>query len=178
MSNTNSNEWNFFQLEPHSIGHDWAKGSGSHQMRNLDMRMSNFGDLRYGTRRSDDYTDINYGFEAKATMEGADAFGIHDLRGTMRGYDAEFNPNPYLWGETVKLTRDEQFVRMGMSMGGKDYLMNRNTPNTQIDQPGFDVSDTQASRGPWVSGKNYPTEGWRSFGGKYDYQRPYDGTLR
>ncbi len=169
-------EWSFFQLDPVSIGHDWAKGSASHQMRNLDMKMSNFGMLNYGARRSDDYSRTVADFAAKSTMEGADAFGIHDLRGSGQ-YCAERDRNPHVWGSTVKYIRDDQFTRMGMSMGGKNALTNYDTPNAQIDQPGFDVSDIQESHGPWVSGKNYPSEGWRSFGGKYD-RGVYDGILR
>lgn len=171
------NEWSFFQIEPHTIGDDWAAGDYKNQLRSVDMKMSNFGALRFGTRSSDDYTDVANSFKAKGIMEGSDAFGIHDLRGS-GGYEAEKNMNPYVWDSSVKRIRDEQFTRMGMSMGGDDALMGRDTPNHQVDEPMHDVMDTNASLGPWTSGKNYPTEGWRSFGGKYDFERAYDGTLR
>lgn len=170
-------EWNFFQIEPHTIGDDWAAGAYGHQLRSLDMKMSNFGSLNFGTRRSDDYTRVVYGFKEKGIMEGADAFGIHDLRGSGQ-YEGERDRNPYVWGGTVKKIRDDQFVRMGMSMGGKDELMGRDTPNHQVDEPSMDVMDTKESHGPWIAGKNYPTEGWKSFGRKYDGYRAYDGTLR
>jgi hypothetical protein len=170
-------EWSFFQIEPHTIGDDWAVGDSAQQLRAPDVKMSNFGALRFGTRRTDDYTNINGGFKAQGILEGADAFGIHDLRGAGQ-YEGEKNMNPYVWGSTVKKVRDEQFTRMGMSMGGNDVLMSRDTPNAQIDPPKFDESDNEESLGSWVAGKNYPTEGWRSFGGKYDYERAYDGTLR
>jgi hypothetical protein len=53
-----------------------------------------------------------------------------------------------------------------------------------IDKPKFDVMDTkEVSADAYmatVSGvdvyKNYPSEGWRSFGGKYDFL-PYTGVL-
>lgn len=171
-------EWSFFQIQPEAIGHSWATGSASHQMRNLDMKMSNFGALKYGTRMDSDYTRINFGFKAKGILEGADAFGIHDLRGSGE-YRPERDRNPYVWGSTVKKIRDDQFVRMGMSMGGKDYLVSRHTNNHQVDEPMHDVMDRKrTSASGMVSGKNYPGEGWRSFGRKYDKPVQYDGTLR
>jgi hypothetical protein len=51
-----------------------------------------------------------------------------------------------------------------------------------IDKPKFDVMDTDevTAEGIMADGesvyKNYPSEGWRSFGGKYDYL-PYTGVL-
>jgi len=173
----NMSEWSFFQIEPSGVGDDWAVGSGGMQLRYPDMKMSNFGALNYGARMSSDYTRTALDFKGKSGFEGADAFGIHDLRGSGQ-YEGEADHNPFVWGSTVKKTRDDQFTRMGMSMGGDDPLMGRDTPNAQINVPGFDVSDTMESHGPWTAGANYPTEGWRSFGGKYDYYRAYDGTLR
>lgn len=172
-----SNEWSFFQIEPRTVDDDWAAGEYSHQMREFDVKMSNFGAMKFGTRRSDDYTEVAYGFKQKGIMEGAAAFGLHDLRAS-GDYEAERERNPYVWGSTVKKVRNDQFVRMGMSMGGENVLTGYDTPNHQVDEPSEDVMDTKASHGPWVSGKNYPTEGWRSFGGKYDFHVAYDGTLR
>lgn len=165
-------EWSFFQIEPGTIGDGWAKGDAGHQLRHPGIKMSNFGALRYGDRSSTDYTQILYGFPAKATMEGSDKFGLHDLV-----QDGEKNENPYVWGSTVKTVRDDQFIRMGMSMGGLDQLGLNTAPNAQITEPKFDVMDTDVVQSGMVSGKNYPTEGWRSFGGKYD-RGTYDGTLR
>jgi len=170
-------QWDFFQIEPHTIGDDWAVGSRK-GMRPTDMKLSNFGSLFYGARMSTDYTRTTLEFSEKSLMEGADAQGVHSLRGMPRGFEAEFNPNPHVLNSSVKMVRDDQFVRMGMSMGGDDALGLHDAPNAQIDQPKFDEMDTKVSRGPWTAGVNYPTEGWRSFGGKYDYHRAYDGTLR
>jgi hypothetical protein len=78
-------------------------------------------------------------------------------------------------GSTVKYTRDDQFIRMGMS---------RNTGTTaaatEIDQPMFDVMDEKERTAAGINAttnktiKNWPSEGWRSFGGKYDFM-PYSG---
>jgi len=175
-------EWSFFQIEPHTIGDDWAVGSRK-GMRNPDMKISNFGSLFYGSRMSTDYTRTVLDFEDKSEMEGADKMGVHDLRGAGR-YDAERDQNPYVLNSSVKTVRDDQFVRMGMSMGGTDALGLNNPTNAQIEQPKFDVMDTNVMVPTTVSGlsdyatDNYPTEGWRSFGGKYDFHYVYDGTLR
>ena len=80
------------------------------------------------------------------------------------------NHNPYLWGSTVKLTRDDQFVRMTMSKES----------GAEFDPPKFDVMDTKERTAEGMAAtsntaiKNWPSEGWRSFGGKYDFL-PYQG---
>lgn len=163
MVDSTQSHWNFFQFDPTQLGSDWAVGDGAQQRRSPHMKMSNFGALNYGGRFSFDYTRTDFEFEEKDEMQGADKFGMHSLT-----QDAEKNENPLVAGSTVKYTRDDQFIRTGMSRGGTH----------EADAPGYDVSDTNVSRGPWTAGVNYPTEGWRSFGGKYDYSRPYDGTLR
>ncbi len=90
---------------------------------------------------------------------------------------AERNENPYVAGSTVKRFRDDQFFRTlmehpsfvtGMELLG-DY--SSATP-AYIDLPKFDVMDTNVVNGSMTYGKNYPTEGWRSYGGKYDFVRP------
>lgn len=162
-----SNEWEFFQIEPNTVGSDWAVGAGAQQNRSPNTKMSNFGALNYGGRFSFDYTRTDFEFEEKGELEGADRMGMHSLT-----QDAEKNENPLVVNSTVKYERDDQFTRLGMSIGG------RGTGDTDPDAPGFDVSDTNVSRGPWTAGKKYPTEGWYSFGQKYDKHRAYDGTLR
>lgn len=172
MVDTSQSEHNFFQFDPVQLGSDWATGDSPQQSRAPKMKMSNFGALNFGGRFSFDYTRTDFEFEEKGEMEGADAMGIHELT-----QDAELNDNPLVAGSTVKYVRDDQFTRMGMSMGGSDALGLNDAPNAQIDQPKFDEMDSKVSLGPWTSGINYPTEGWRSFGGKYDFHTPYDGTL-
>jgi hypothetical protein len=151
-------EDNFYQID--HTGVDSSTLGVSIWTRDLDMRMSNFGALFYGDRNSDDYTRTLLDFESKDELveEGA--------KRSSWNY-AERDENPYIWGSTVKKTRDDQFIRMGM------YKDN----DADIDYPKFDVSDTNlVDAANMVSGKNYPSEGWRSFGGKYDFL-PYSGGI-
>ena len=131
--------------------------------RPLDMKVSKFGSLSVGAAMSEDYTRINLGFKAKD--ESAD---INLIKPEWQF--AERNENPLVAGSTIKYTRDDQFIRMGMS---KDS-------GAQIDQPGFDVMDTNVITAEGMVAfsnatlKNWPTEGFRTFGGKYDFL-PYQG---
>jgi hypothetical protein len=155
MSDSTQNEYNFFQFDPLNLGDDWAKGAGAQQMRNPDMKMSNFGALNYGTRRSTDYTRVAAGFEAKDDL----------MNPVIPSFlqEAERDENPFVLGSSIKRVRDDKFTRMGMGSN---------------DQPKFDVMDTNEVHSGMTSGKNWPSEGWHSFGRKYDGYAEYDGTLR
>lgn len=131
--------------------------------RSVNMVLSNFGAMNVGNRNSSDYTKTELTFKAKD--ESFDWSKVVPV-----WQEAERNLNPLLWGSTVKYTRDDQFIRMGMT---KDS-------GASIDLPKFDVSDSRQStaEGIMATGgyalKNWPSEGWRSFGGKYDFL-PYAG---
>lgn len=139
--------------------------------RPADMKMSNFGALNTGARLSSDYTRTNtMAFKAKGESEDwnvitADTGVNVSLRGV------SINENPNVWGSSVKFVRDDQFIRMTMS---------NDNEGASIDPPKFDVMDTNersltAAQGISQSFKNWPTEGWRSFGGKYDFEEAYVG---
>ena len=69
------------------------------------------------------------------------------------------NENPLVWGSTVKYIRDDKFIRMAMGPVGTH---------------GADVNDKNASS---ANADYYlPLEGWRSFGGKLDAERAYQGS--
>jgi hypothetical protein len=93
----------------------------------------------------------------------------------VRLFGVTVNHNPYLWLNSIKLTRDDQFIRMTMS---KDT--GTSTAATQVDVPMFDVMDEKERTAVGILAtsnytmKNWPSEGWRSFGGKYDFL-PYQG---
>lgn len=134
--------------------------------RHLDMKLSNFGALAVGAVMSTDYTRINLGFMAKDDSSDWSAI-------VPEWQFAERNENPLVVGSTVKYTRDDQFIRMGMST----------IAGAQIDEPGFDVMDTDVvtaegmvafTTDPAGVTLNWPTEGFRTFGGKYDFL-PYVG---
>ena len=160
------NEWEFFQI-PH-VGVDSATKGNPVQTRDLNMRLSNFGALWVadGVGRSDvDYTKVKYGFEQKGIMEGAAEFGLHDLV-----QDAEKNENPLVWDSTVKYTRNDEMFKMGMDTDDTGSK----SKSYGVALPKFDVMDTKFVQSGMTALKNWPSEGWRSFGGKYDFL-PYSG---
>jgi len=129
--------------------------------------MSNFGSLNVGLRNSDDYTKTVLSFKAKDES--------FDWSAVVPPWQfAERNENPHVAGSSVKFVRDDQFIRMGMS---KDS-------GASIDVPKFDVMDTNQSTAEGINLstnanlKNWPAEGWRSFGGKYDFLPYSGGTLK
>lgn len=145
--------------------------------RSVDMKMSNFGSMEVGNRLTSDYTRTNtMAFKAKGESEDinvlAEDTGIGQNVG-LRGVSV--NHNPMLWGSSVKFTRDDQFIRMTMS---KDT--GSSTEATSVDVPMFDVMDERERTAAGIiatsnyTAKNWPSEGWRSLGGKYDFL-PYQG---
>lgn len=162
-------EWEFFQI-PH-VGLNEANSptvGNPVKTRDFNMRMSNFGALWIADavgRSTVDYTKVKYGFDGKGAMEGAAEFGLHNLV-----QDAEKNENPLVAGSTVKYTRNDEMFKMGMSSddtGTKSI-------SYAVSFPKKDVMDTKLVQSGMTSGKNWPSEGWRSFGGKYDFL-PYSG---
>lgn len=147
--------------------------------RPFNMKIANFGALDVSARLSSDYTRTNTmifmnkdnSLAWDVLTENAGIGMNVGVRGTTVVH------NPLLWGSTVKYTRDDQFIRMTMSKDtGTSSLA------TQIDPPRFDVMDEKevqvaallATSNSHI--KNWPSEGWRSFGGKYDFL-PYDGGI-
>jgi hypothetical protein len=143
------------------------------------MKMSNFGALDVGNRLAADYTRTDtMAFKAKGESEDVNVITEDTGMGqNVRLFGVTVNHNPYIWGDSIKLTRDDQFFRMTMSRN-----TGTTTAATEIDPPKFDVMDTKertaegmaladAAADPTL---NWPSEGWRSFGGKYDFL-PYQG---
>lgn len=155
MSDTTQSERNFFQFDPGQLGSDWA-GAGQ-KIRPFGARVSNWGATDFGARNSEDYTKMSYAFKAKADFENPTVPSFIQ--------DAESNKNPFVAGSSVKRTRDDEFTVMGLG----------SRRNIDAEAPKMDVSDTNLIRSGMVAGKNYPTEGWRSFGGKYDFSVAYQG---
>lgn len=136
--------------------------TGDKIRRSVSMKMSNFGASKVGDMMSSDYTRIVLSFANKDnSSDWSSIVPVWQF--------AEKNENPLLVGETLKYTRDDQFIRMGMS---KDS-------GASIDLPGFDVMDTNLVDAEAMVAfddaylMNWPTEGFRTFGGKYDF--PYEG---
>lgn len=150
--------------------------------RPLSMKLSNFGALMVGARMgtSTDYTRVNLGFKAKGESEDLNVITEDTGIGqNVRLFGITINHNPLLSGSSVKYTRDDQFIRM---------TMDRNTGTTSaavaVDPPKFDVMDTKLATATGINSssnagiKNWPSEGWRSFGGKYDFLPYAGGTLK
>ncbi len=146
-----SNEYDNFAVDPSTIGQDWKGGI---EMRPLSNRMSNFGALDQGNRRSDDYT--------RTTFENAHEENPKAVVGAGFGTDSGFyDYNPYVWGSTVKKVLDDKLFKMGE--GGISVFH-------------VDVSDRkEVSASGMLQYKNYPSEGWSSFGRKYDKHRTWQG---
>jgi hypothetical protein len=145
--------------------------------RPSDMRMSNFGALDVGNRLGGDYTRTDtMAFKAKGDSEDINVLAEDTgLGANVAGRGITVTHNPLVWGSTVKYVRDDQFIRMTMSKDtGTSSLA------TEIDPPSFDVMDTKERTAEGMALttntaiKNWPSEGWRSFGGKYDFL-PYVG---
>jgi len=135
--------------------------------RSSDMKLSNFGAGNVGGRMTSDYTRTLLSFKSKDELSD---INVITADGGIDSRDTTVNYNPLVAGSTVKYTRDDQFIRMIMS---KDN-------GAQIEPPKFDVMDSKESTAEGIAAatystiKNWPAEGWRTFGGKYDFL-PYTG---
>lgn len=182
--------FDFFQIphtgveEPELKG-DYVRADGTYGKttvrRPVAMKMSYFGSLDVSNRLSWDYTRTNT-MSFKAKGESEDINVITEDTGIGQNvslFGVTVNHNPLLWGNSIKYTRDDQFIRMTMS---KDT--GSSSEATQVDPPKFDVMDTKERTAESINAtsyatmKNWPSEGWRSFGGKYDFLPYMGGTLK
>lgn len=141
--------------------------------RAKDMKVSRFGDLNVGARMSEDVTRVGLGFKDKGESE--DWARITEDTGVGQNVSLKsvtVNHNPNVAGSSIKFVRDDQFIRMGMSRN-----TGSSTAATDVDLPKFDVMDPDTTKAEGIIAatnyaiKNWPSEGWRSFGGKYDFAR-------
>jgi len=149
-----SNEYDFFQIDPGSIGSDWVGGNQAREMRPPNAVISNYEAKKYGTARSDDYTRVVFDNAHEENPQKQVGVGF----GTDMGW---YNYNPFVLLSTIIRTLDDKMTRIGM--GNIDVMHNDVSDQNEVDASGM------------VSGKNYPSEGWSSFGGKYDAEAPYQG---
>ncbi len=185
------NEWNGWQIPHTGVA---ANAENEHVRtedyipirRKSDMRISNFGSLMVDARMGQ---DMDYTRTVLTYITKDDLSNWHQItedpglghNSGLRGTTIE--QNPYIWGSTVKKFRDDQFFRMtmehypyrtGLEDFGPHYVPDE---PAYIDKPKHDVMDQDVAAAEGMDRyKNYPTEGWRSFGGKYDFL-PYVGTL-
>lgn len=135
-------------------------------IENSTTKMSNFGANVVGPRMGSDYTRTSLGFADKDNLSDQNVITEDTGMGqNVDGRSINIEHNPYLIGSSLKRTRDDQLFRMEMT----------DNRGTSIDMPKFDVMDRKTLDATgMVAGKNWPSEGWRSFGGKYDFI-PYQG---
>ena len=145
--------------------------------RPLDMKMSYFGSGDVSNRLSWDYTRTDtMAFKALGESDDVNVITEDSAVGQyVRLFGVTVTHNPHVWGNSIKYVRDDQFIRMTMSRE-----TGTTTAATSIDPPMFDVMDTKERTMEAINAtsnasmKNWPSEGWRSFGGKYDFL-PYSG---
>ena len=174
MTHFNGNEYDNFSFDPGSIGSDWKSGSQpAYDMRPIASRIARWNVDYAGGRNSSDYTRTSLAFAFKGDIENPKKqVGIG--YGTDMG---EYNYNPFVWGYAVahrRMLNDTMFM-MGMFHGGTN-LSSYSDNGAAIDAPRLDVSDKKEVAASGMSAyKNYPSEGYSSFGKKYDKQRAWAG---
>lgn len=163
-------EYNFYQIDATGVNEpdlDAARTEKAVPIRRaVDEKISSFGSTTIGSRMGTDYTRTTLDFESKDNLLDHNML-VQDtgMGQNVSGRGITVDHNPYIAGSTIKKTRDEQAFRMGMS----------DNRGVSVEAPKFDVSDTNTTGAEGMtSGKNWPSEGWRSFGGKYDFM-PYQG---
>lgn len=144
--------------------------------RPVSMKISTFGALNVGTRLAGDYTKAGLNtFMSKGNLEDVNVITADTGVGDLKSNKVTTNRNPYAVGSTVKFIRDDQFFRMSMSRN-----TGSSTQATNVDAPLMDVMDTKEATAAGINAsqnaaiKNWPSEGWKSFGKKYDFS-PYMG---
>jgi hypothetical protein len=136
--------------------------------RAADAKISIFGSNNVGARMSSNYSRTALDFESKDNLLDHNVL-VEDpgMGSNVGGRGINVDHNPYLTGSTVKRVRDEQAFRMGMS----------DNRGVSVNEPGFDIMDTNVISKDMIVGKNWPTEGHRSFGGKYDFMHYTGGGI-
>ena len=162
-------EYNFYQIDHTGVNEPDLDGKARTDVdvplrRSFDSKISLFGSKNVGGRMSSDYTRTLLDFASK------DELADHNVQtedtGMGDGVSARSTTvehNPYVIGSTVKRVRDEQAFRMGMT----------DNRGNSVNLPAHDVSDKDlVDPSGMTAGKNWPSEGWRSYGGKYHFSYP------
>jgi len=166
MTGTTYN-FDFFQIQPHTVDDNWSAGNDAASLRQYDARLSNFNAMYRGARMATDRT--------RTTLDFAKQQNPKEIVGVGFGTDpAEYNYNPYYpLGNSIKRYLNDEAHRMMIQHNAKTYSGAAHSIFH------MDVSDmdevTAAGIAAGAVFLNYPTEGWRSFGGKYDEHRVYQG---
>ena len=157
-----SNQYDNFSFDPGTIGSDWKFGTQpAHGMRPISVRISKWNVNYTGPRDANDYTKTTFGFAFKGTIENP-----KKVVGIGFGTDRDnYNYNPFVWGYAVSCRRvlNDPMFKMTEKRG-------------TVALPNKDVMDQkEVSAASMTAYKNYPTEGYSSFGKKYDKARAWAG---
>jgi hypothetical protein len=172
-------EYDFYQIDATGVSEVELTASGVARTdtstsirRTFDSKIANFGALNVGDRMGADYTRTVLDFESKDNLLDHNVITEDTGMGqNIGGRAINVDHNPYIVGSTINRVRDDQFFRLGLSA---TTVSGSGTTGATMELPGFDVMDTNVTISGMVAGKNWPTEGWRSLGGKYDFT-PYVG---
>jgi len=179
-------EYDFYQIDHTGVNEPDTEKARTDKdtpiRRAVDEKISKFGTNNVGARMASDLTRTDLNFQSKDEL--ADRETITEDTGMGSNVAARATTtdhNPYFVGSTVKKVRDDQAFKMGMTGHTGVWTTVSGVPTIEggnaysIDEPGFDVMDKDVvDPSGLVAGKNWPTEGFRSFGGKYDFE-PYMG---
>jgi len=162
MAHFNGDQYDNFQFNPGSIGADWKFGTQpAYDMRPLAARIARWNIDYAGPRMSDDYTRTSLGFAFKGNIENP-----KKQPGIGFGTDWDvYNYNPFVWGYAVAHRRVNA-----------DPMFKITEKRGTVAPPAKDVMDRKEVSASGMSQyKNYPSEGWSSFGKKYDKERAWAG---
>lgn len=153
--------FSFFQI-PHAGIEATNNGIGAQMSRGSNERISNFGALSYGVRSSVDYTKVTTGFKSKDELQNPAIPAFYPTGNAGNWGGGGVVNNPYIVDSTTHKTRHDEFNVM--TLGSRNSM--------GVEQPAFDTMDTSlvwnTVSGTTVSGlaANFPTEGWKTFGGR------------
>jgi len=162
MAHFNGNQYDNFQFNPGSIGSDWKFGSqAAYDMRPFAARIARWNIDYAGARSGIDYTRTSLGFAFKGNIENP-----KKQVGVGFGTDRDaYNYNPFVWGYAVAHRRMNN-----------DPMFKITEKRGTVSQPAKDVMDEKEVKATGMSQyQNYPSEGWSSFGKKYDKERAWAG---
>ena len=153
-----TDQFDNYQLNPNSIGDGWTfSGDQVHLNRRPDGQMSNFSYYFVGPRMSSDHTrTLLGGPDPRINPERTigDGFLGHGVDWSLFNYNpyqivgvnGGFNPNLRVMNDWLQIT----------GMGDIDVVTDDVMDQDEVKASGI------------VQYMNYPTEGWSSFGKKYD----------
>lgn len=159
LNDDSKGQFNGFQLDPSTVGEDWAfSGDQAHGNRPPDSKISNPQYHFVGAKSSADRTKVVFGHDREQNPQNWD-IGDGELGQGVNW--ALFNYNPYgrqdVWNSTVD--QNPNFRVMN------DWLKITGLGDINVPEDGFSDKNEVSATG-MVQYRNYPTEGYHSFGGK------------